>query len=348
MIHIRSILVMLKETRYIGGVLKEYSDVLTPGKYYIYNSFRAMSVQHVHVRMSADQLFHMQRPYKAREKTARVLNRLKYFANRNRCSSGEFEAFYIANNEEEHREVKLFSFKNKRVLAICVNRDAMDRQLQEYQELGHAYKMPAVVKSDRYDGALETDLVERRTFPGDNAALTTIARATAAYNPEPDKLFYKSIEELIEFSYGDEEINVLLGRLAEGVASELLLCRLPICLQHGDLSKDNLLYGESQSCEDFWFIDWEHKKERVFFYDYFFYLLNSGFCGDVGALSCYMSGENDGVLREFFQHFKLEFCPDKRRDYLLVFAICFLKERVCNLGNVGTLKAYCELIDSHC
>ena len=88
-------------------------------------------------------------------------------------------------------------------------------------------------------------------------------------------------------------------------------------------------------------------RERIFFYDYFFYIINSAIYYDTKAYECYMSGEADENLKDLFSHFGLEFDSKKRRDYFLLFAVAFLKERVCDFGRVAALKTYCDFIESH-
>ena len=122
--------------------------------------------------------------------------------------------------------------------------------------------------------------------------------------------------------------------------------RIPICVQHGDLSKENLIFGECEGKLDFWWIDWEHIGERAFFYDYFFYIINSSLYYDMNAYKSYISGEADDSLRKMFAHFALEFNSEDRFNYFLLFTIPFLKERVCSKGGLPVLKTYYNLIEA--
>jgi hypothetical protein len=162
-----------------------------------------------------------------------------------------------------------------------------------------------------------------------------------------EELKKKSVRELISFSYGDGEMDRLLAELASQISESALNTELPLCVQHGDLSKDNLMYGESDGKVDFWWIDWEHAGERVFFYDYFFYIINSAMFFDTKAYMCYASGDADKALGSFFARFGVEFAPEKKRDYFLIFAIVFLKERVCDRGFIEAMRKYCDFINSN-
>ena len=153
-------------------------------------------------------------------------------------------------------------------------------------------------------------------------------------------------EEITDFSYSAEE-NELLEGIRSKISKVALLEELPFSVQHGDISKENLLYGEADGKTDFWWIDWEHARERVFFYDLFFYIVNSAFYYNTAAYDLYMGGEADEMLKEFFNHFGVNFDPNKRKDYLLIYMIDFLKERVCAFSRVSALKEYCEFLEAH-
>ena len=337
---------LIKQARFMKTVLRKYRDVLSPGKYFLIANFRSICLWNSETQDRANTYFKFENPSRLNIHAARVLNAIGYFDVGRKKTTDTYEAIYVANNCDAEREVKLFSFSTNRVLTICTTHECMCEQLQEYATLSHSYRMPNVERNERYENALNVEMINRMEFPGDLQALTSIAKSTMAYNKNPRSLTHKLIKEIITFSYNDDQINAILGRLAEKIDPQFLQHQLPICLQHGDLSKTNLIYGKARDCVAFWFIDWEHKMDRVFFYDYFFYLLGSSLSGETGALNCYLSGQNDEVLCAFFAHFGLEFDVDKRRDYALVFAICYLKERVCDLGNVDVLNVYCKTIET--
>ena len=212
--------------------------------------------------------------------------------------------------------------------------------------LGQAYQMPCVKANERYKNSLEVSLIDLKPIPSDKAALDSIAYATAKFS-SGKKLQSASVGELISFAYENEEMNLMLEKIVKSIDRSLLDISIPLCMQHGDLSKDNLIYGESEGKTAFWWIDWEHAGERVFFYDYFFYIINSGLYYDTKSYECYMSGECDSALGDFFSQFGLVFDPDKRKDYFMIFAVIFLKERVCDKGSVTALKQYLDFIEAH-
>ena len=341
---IKTILDLFGEARYMRSIIKRYGDSLARGKYYMFSNFRSMSLDKPEVRAVANKYFIKGKIPARTAKVANALNKSGYFRNKNKNSTEEYVALYSANNYDKVREIKLFSFDRQRILTICVSAADMQKQLDEYHLFGTSYSMPSVKKNEKYPNSLEISMVRLNAFPGDLSALNAISVSTQNYNPDVEKLHKQSAKDVIGFQYDNEEMNSLLGEIASFVSDDVLSMNVPLCIQHGDLSKDNLIYGESNGKTDFWWIDWEHARERVFFYDYYFYIINSAMYYDTGALECYMNGECDGMMREYFSHFGLVFEPSKRRDYLLLSTVAFLKERVCNKGNLIALKLYCEFL----
>ena len=343
---IKTALKIIGEIGYLRSLIKRYGDSLANGKYYLYNSFRALSLDEPSSRERSYPYFNRTNANPRFASLALKLNKFGAFHNRNKKTRGEYEAIYVANNHDKVREVKLFSFKRGKILTLCTCCDEMEKQLTQYESFSKSFNMPMVKASDKYQNAIEISMVDLREFPGDKAALDGIALTNANAN-YGRTLHSKTVKELIEFSYDNDEMNSLLSELTSKIDPSLLYLPIPLCPQHGDLSKDNLMYGESDGVTDFWWIDWEHAGERVFFYDYFFYVLNSAIYFDKNALDCYLNGEADEGLRRLFESAGSSFDPNKRKDIFLIFAVVFLKERVCDKGFLSALKTYCKFISDN-
>lgn len=343
---IKSVLHILKEIKYMKSVIKKYGDLLSCGKYILFDGFRAMSLNDTETLKRAHIYFDKPGISPRMASIAQKLNKISFFANKNKKSTAEYDAIYTANNFDKEREVKLFSFKKNRILTICTSHEEKDKQISQYELFGKAYSMPEVKENKNYTNSFEISMIGLKNFPGDDMALKAISRSTIDYNPKIDGLIQKRVSNLISYDYNNEEMASLLDDLSSKIDQRILDMHIPLCVQHGDLSKDNLLFGEADGKTNFWWIDWEHAKERVFFYDYFFYIMNSAMYYDTLAYEHYMSGNADEDLKNFFAHFGLDFIPEKKRDYYLVFAIIFLKERVCDLGHIATLKTYCKFINT--
>ena len=342
---IKSAVEIIKEIHYLRSLMKRYGDSLARGKYYLFDSFRSMSLDSAETKNVANVYFGRAKSTKRKMNIAKLLNKYGCFRNKNRKTTSEYEALYSANNFDKKREIKLFSFKNKRILTICTSQEEFEKQILHYNILKQAYNMPKVEPQNKYQDSYEISMISIEEFPGDLEALNHIIHSTIAFNPILSGLSKVSVEKMIDFTCDDVETENLLNSISTKINDKFLKCEMPLCLQHGDLSKDNLIYGESDGKTDFWWIDWEHAKNRVFFYDYFFYIINSAVYLDKKAFYSYINGDCDALLIEFFSHFGLEYFKENRIDYLLIFFVVFLKERVCVFKRKAALKMYCKFIN---
>lgn len=339
---------LLREFSYLKKTLHRYGDSLLPGRYHLFRTMRALC-------HAGEESMQAARPYFDKNKNAAGkltglvdrMNRTGYFTNRNRRTSGEYEAIYTANNYDRVREVKLFSFRRGKILTIPVSREARDAALREYQTLSPIYPMPAVRACDKYENAYEISMVSLRPRPAEPAALARIAQTAAKACSEAKKSI--TVAEICKYAYGAEMDGLLAPITAVVRAAFAEDMSVALSPQHGDLSRDNLLYGEADGETDFYFIDWEHLSDRLFFYDYFFYILHTAaILGDLSPLDAYLSGACDGQLSALFSAFGLPFDGEKRCAWLLLFSLAFLRERVCDRGSLDALRKYCDFIGKHC
>ncbi len=335
---------ILREIKYVKSVLKCYGDSLMCGRYYQHNSFRALSLDKTSTREKATLYFDKNGRGRITKSIVKFLNFISYFRNNNKKSTQEYEGLYIANNYDKVREIKLFSFKSDKILTICTSKEEASKQIEQYDTFGKAYNMPRVKRNDKYETSFEISMVNLKPYVSESLALENICRSTVESNPIVNKLDKQCTKKLATFSF-DDEMNSYFKKIVDRIDPSLMDIQMPICLQHGDLSRENLIFGESEGKTDFWWIDWEHAGERIFFYDYFFYIVNSALYYDMDSFECYINGEADEALEKMFSHFGLSFDKNKRFDYLLIFMIPFLIERVCSVGGLPVLKRYYELIE---
>ena len=344
---IKTLFKILRELRYICSVLKSHSDSLAVGNYVLLDNFRAMSLNDCVALEASHRYFDKVGTSSRMALIARKLNKIRIFNNKNKKSTEEYEAFYVANNYDKIREVKLFSFKQNKILTICTSAEEAKKQMAQYDLFADSYNMPRVKESKKYPNSFEISMVDLRPFPGAAVALSSIVDSTVKFNHSIEDCERISGKDLIKYSYENEDINSILKELSSKIDESILNLQVPVCIQHGDLSKDNIIFGESEGKTDFWWIDWEHSAPRIFFYDLFFYIINSAIYGDLGAYDVYMSGKADEEMEKLFSHFGLNFDDKRRKDYFLVFAVIFLKERVCDFARVEALKRYFDFIINH-
>ena len=344
---LRTIKRILHEIRYYKKLIKKYGDSLLPGHYVLFPNMRAIVADNAFSIESAKAYFKNEMPSGRILKLISKLNESNYYFNKKQATSKRYEALYAANNYDEVREVKLFSFQRKEILTLCVSNEDCKKQILGYKKWQPYFKMPTVSKRDEYNNAYEISMVELKQRPSDLLALNSIIDCFSTYRKiNNEDLIKEPVSEIINFCYA-EDINFILKKLVSGISPEVLELKIPVCLQHGDLSRDNLLYGKCDGVIDFWWIDWEHAGNRLFIYDYFFYILNTAiYFSDLEGIDRYLNGDCDEALKEYFELFNIRYDPKYRKDYFMVFAIAFLKERVCDLGNIQALEMYYDFINS--
>ena len=339
---IRTYIHHVKQLYFLKKTIKKYRPHMKNGTYVLFPSMRALAACDGNSLEAAKKYFIHHT--KTRE------NRLVNFVNKHslfkvKKSNGKFEAIYVANNHNKKREVKLFSFQRKKILTVCVSEEDNEKQLQEYELLHKAYGMPAVTQSSLFPCSHEIAMISLSDRPTEEQAIAAITAANERFNPDTSVLAKASKEDLLSFAYENEEMNALLTKIKEQIKVECLDVTFPLCLQHGDLSQDNLMYGTADETTGFFWIDWEHKRDRIFFYDLFFYMLNSAFCSEISEpLDSYLRGDCDGLLKKHFAYFGLSYDSEKRKDYFLLFAIVFCKERLCPFQRTAALQQYVDFL----
>ena len=343
---LRTILLRLRQVRYLKFVMQHYGDSLTTGKYRVSDSLRSVVLDNRKIVEQSKKYFYKPGISTSKVKIATILNKAHIFKNTNTKSSEEYDALYTANNYSDIREVKLFSFKNNSILTICTTTEECEKQLRQYEAYSSIYRMPLVSKADRYPNSYAIAMVDLSPSPGEHEAMRAIAEATMRVGDEKGISGFVRVGDVINETYDDANA-LLLSKIISKADETLAKTAMPTCIQHGDLSKENLIYGVADGKRDYWFIDWEHAGERVFFYDWFFYIINTAMYYNDEALQLYLNGEEDELLVDLFERFNVSYEPKHRKDYLILFMLIFLKERVCDLGNGVALEQYCAFIDRY-
>ena len=331
---------VLSEILFFRNTLKMYGEVLKKGKYVIFPSMRAMVVDDKTSYDTAKRYFHKNLPKSYRVFLVNKLNAIGFFRN-NRKSVQNYEAFYVANNYDKVRETKLFSFERKKILTICANSEDYLNQIKWHKDKHSFYNMPRIEENRKYKNSYEISMIDLLSRPGEEQALDNILCSVMRENEQKNDNLRLEVSEIIKFDYENKEMKVILDNISSHISPEILSLCIPLCEQHGDLSRDNLIYGQENEKTDFWWIDWEHLGNRMFLYDYFFYIFNTAvYFKDKMSFDFYINGRHNEKLKKYFNFFGIEFSENNLKDYFLVFVMEFLKERVCDLDNLIALKMY--------
>ena len=335
------------ELLYFKKIIKQYGAQLLPGNYYLFPSMRAIAADNPDSMECAKLYFEKKKAASKATALITKLNQSSFYHNRQKSDLEKYEAVYVANNYDKVREIKLFSFQRKQILTICTSAQICRQQLEEFQQLHSYFSMPGLAAQPDNERGYTISMVSLLPRPEEKQALENIATCCSAYHvAHPAQTNSLPVCHILDFSYDDPTLVQPLADLANRINNTAKQLQIPLCLQHGDLSRDNLIYGNCDEKDDFWWIDWEHARPRLFFYDYFFYILNTAvYFKDTTALQNYLQGDYDRHLSEFFEKFSMDYDPHLRKDYFLIFAVVFLKERVGDRGNARAMKMYCDFIN---
>lgn len=336
------LLLLLRELWFIKKTMKRHGHRLRRGRYCVYPSMRAIVLCDDTVKRTADSYFGKVKRGGKAAAVVNLLNKCGFFSNR-ATSTEEYEAIYIANNYDAVRETKLFAFESGNVLVFCVSEAERQNVLALHNQLSGTYPVPSV-RAMPMPCAYETSLIRLATRPNEREAVQSIATATAAHASDSN-LKTERLSNLVSFDCDNEEEAAIMRELKSCISAEMLEMPIPLCAQHGDLSTDNLIYGKADGTEDFFWIDWEHLGDRVFFYDALFYILNTAvYSPESPVLREFLDGEYDDILTTFFANFGLSYKAEHKRELFLSFALIFLKERVIGLGRTAALRMYRDFL----
>lgn len=341
--HLKTIKRYFTQIRFVKKTFKKYKNLLCKGKYELLPCMRIILLKDDEIKELGTKYFGSMTGSKTSTRISNLVN--KFFALRNKKSKKDlYQAIYIANNYDKEREIKLFSFNQKEILTICTDEQSCNKQISQYETLRKFFGMPKVSQYNEIEHAYKISMVDVLSHPSDDEAIKNIVDCMMKYHKQNDSNVI-SISEILNFNDENEEAKKMLLEIASYLTPNILDKKIATCLQHGDLSRDNLIYGTCEESTGFWWIDWEHLRERIFFYDFFFYMLNTAiYFEDKNALNSYLSGKYDENMFDWFKQFGSEYDDNCRKDYFIVFAIDFLKQRVCPLNNIRILKSYCDFI----
>ena len=334
---------------YHKKLLNKYGKDLKPGKYHLFNNMHFIVHNDENTIALAKKYFHNENKSEKITSIVSRVNKSKFYSNKKKSGNNKFDAIYFANNYDKKQEIKLFSFERNVILTVCPSAEIRDKQLEAYKVFHNSFNMPGVSPCDEYDNSYIISMVDLKARPAEAEALSHICRCVADYyKNNTNSVELIPVGETVSFAYENAEFNTILGLLTSKIDPALLNTSLPHCLQHGDLSQSNLLYGICEEKEDFWWIDWEHARKRSFFFDYFFYIFNTAFfLNNPQILDDYFSGKTVNSISELFTAFGLKYEPKYRIDYFIIFAVEFLKERVCDINNIDSLRMFYKFINDN-
>ena len=325
---------LFKKYRFYNGIFKNCKNELKNGKYFMYPDMRTICLK-------SDVPFYDEFFKKNSDAGGVSLNRLFNVCGGRvgkRHKDKHYSALYIANNNDPKREVKLFDRDNGLVKIVCVDRTSFQNALALRGKLGNSFDLVPLVESFEESNTIIEKMVFASKRPEESVALRTIADSVSR-QPVRNKVRVSEIIEKTGKWYSQyPELETVVERV--GVLKD---CEIATCVQHGDLSSDNLIFGRVDKNEGFYWIDWEHVGERPFFYDYYFYILNSAIQhGNTQPYEAYL--RDPSMTAALFDSFECAYDDELQEAWFLLFFLVFFSERLLPVGSAAAFRKYYDFI----
>lgn len=349
---IKGLMFRLEQIRYIQRVFRRMSRYLDIGGYCLQNNMRSL------VRKKDKKVY--SRYFRDEPKEGiwglmiKILNAFNFFCIKKDASVklGTYGALYIANNNDCVREIKLLDAVNGNVKVFFTDIHTKTDYIELYNELSGMFRMPKIRSNEHTDdNSLVISLIRKEEGFSDLDAIRSICSAHIHQLERISRLNLQHIEKIEPNLNADDvscESKSLVERIKMYMSKEVFQERYIFCLQHGDLSADNLMYGEVDKEVDYWWIDWEHVGNRVFFYDVYFYILNNA-VADKNYIPTqnFLSGLYDDELERLFSAAGHKYLRNKRKEYFIRFAIDFINERLSAERIKGAVEQYSNYFDKY-
>lgn len=261
----------------------------------------------------------------------KILVAAKLKASGNKKCKEEFSGsvFAVSGNGKDY---KIFDFKNKKVLWKFSCEEGFISKINNYEFFSRYFTMPKQYGNNHHERMVIEEYID--FIPYNH---WTDQDYSYVINQTFDKYIYyfQQCRQLRAYNYSTinyyleelQEQDSVLQYVKNNIQPELLKMKIPVLRMHGDLWTSNMLLGKEPD-SNVYYIDWEHSKELVFFYDFFFILWNDAFLrANHYYLEQFIRGEYDNHLEEIFSIFDLQYNGSLKVDYFSMFFLVKFKER---------------------
>lgn len=227
-------------------------------------------------------------------------------------------------------DIKIFS--NSETLILCSSKNNYLQKINNYDYFSPFFQMPELVYRDDANYVLIEKFIDfkNKTDQDDDFILNTIYQDYTNYFSNMlrgSAANYQTLNDLLLKSSSAIHIKEF-ENIVNAIDHKLLQMKFPFFKLHGDLWTANILLEKQRATNKaLWYIDWDTSGEYIFFYDFFKFMWNEL---DVNHnyiyYEKYLRGEFDQKFKEIFSMFQLEFQPEHKKSYFLMFFLNFLLE----------------------
>jgi hypothetical protein len=233
---------------------------------------------------------------------------------------------------------KIFDLIDNKVLSLFDDKLDFDKKIQSYRYFNDFFPIPKIDTYDNENLLVIEECINYKTNVNWNkidrmSVIEDIFFRYISYfkvvikeNNYTKKIPMEVVEDL------SKDIRFITS-IKNNIADELLETKIPFVKLHGDLWTSNILINNLNS-KQIYYIDWEHSKNYVFFYDFFFLMWNEVIHNqDYSYIDDYFSGQYNAYFEKIFALFNMEFQDEYKLDYFNIFFLVQFKERWGNSNN---------------
>ena len=336
---IKTFLKLCKEFKYYKRIVKEYRHELSNGRYYMYPCMRALCKNSE--RLYYDKYFNNKVSNAKFVPFVRLFNRFFRVKVCTKQLEKKYSAIYIANNTDESREIKLFDRENNVLKIYCADLQSYHKKMDEVQTLEPFFRLvPSFDFDVKSKSFLQKMINIESKRPDERFVLNEIIQSGTTLPILGQVEIKDAIIQAQQYVSVFPELAFVLDRIKEKTPKTI-----PATISHGDLSTDNFLYGNiGQEENSLYWIDWEHLDTRLFFYDFYFYILNNAVRGN-NFEPYYEFINHPNIVAPLFQHFQFAYSEENAKHTFLLFMLFFLLERVLPTKSQKAFEIYYSFIE---
>lgn len=150
----------------------------------------------------------------------------------------------------------------------------------------------------------------------------------------------------IQILQGLPKDDVIINYIKEKINPSLKDTTFPFIKLHGDMWASNILIEDVTY--KIRYIDLEHSKQLIFFYDIFLMMwIRFFYKNDSTYIEEFLNGKYDNYFNDIFKQFNIEYNEQYRMNYFNIFFLIYFEERWINSGKtdkINLLNKYKDLI----
>lgn len=332
---------LLKEKRIIQTKMYSNIDMLTCGKYYL-STFEGKRIAYIKNKQTINFI----KKNTKRNNNIRVISQIKMIVKNmiklllvikiKKRKKGSFNAELIMITEKD--DVKFFNFKKQKVSTYF--KGSGYEQVKKVNFTFSKYFLMTHLSFNDEKKLYVEKLIDFKPFnhwtKGEkNMALERTILNYISYAKDSNKrnIRITSLMEKFNQTVNNKKIKTKLNNL---INRQTYMEVFPVIQSHGDIHFKNILLSN----KEYYFIDWEHSKEIIFFYDLINILVVEAMANDYSYIKNFLNGKYDKLYFEFFKKMDTFFDINNKEQYIWLYFIIRIYEFDLNLNGHKIDKIY--------